>query len=103
MLVLLLSAPIIILLLSVQTSPSVVVDRTISSQEISQIETILLESAPQSQTNAALQEIQLNARELNLLLRYSGNVMRLPQDWAAQLFLADQALSTELSIKVLDG
>lgn len=103
MLVLLLSAPIIIVLLSVQSSPSVVIDRTISSQEISQIETILLESTPQSASSAGLQEIQLNARQLNLLLRYAVNVMSLPQDWAAQLFLADNALSTELSVKLTGG
>lgn len=102
-LVLLLSAPIIIFLLSVQSSPSVVIDRTISNLEISQIETILLDSASQSPSNAGLQEIQLNARELNLLLRYAVNVMSLPQDWAAQLFLADNALSTELSLKLLGG
>lgn len=103
MLVLLLSAPIIIVLLSVQTSPSVVIERTISSQEISQIESILLESASGSPANAGLQEIQLNTRELNLLLRYAVNVMSLPQEWAAQLFLADNALSSELSVKLLGG
>ena len=103
MLALLLSAPIAIVLLSVQTSPSVVIEPTISSQEISQIESILLESASESPSSAGLQEIQLDAPELNLLLRYAVNVMNLPQQWAAQLFLADNALRSELSIKLLGG
>ena len=103
MLALLLSTPIVIVLLSVQTMPSVVIDRTISNEEISLIETLLIDNAPQSSTDAGLQEVQLNARELNLLLRYAGNVMHLPQDWAAQLFLEEQALSTELSVKLAGG
>ena len=99
-LVLLLSAPIIILLLSVQTGPSVVMEQAITGPEISQIESLLIDEAPQSPGDASVQEIALNAQELNLLLRYAIDVMNLSSNWAAQLTLNQAALETDLSVKI---
>ena len=77
LLVFLLSAPIIVLLLSVQIVPSVPAGEVLNPEEISRIEQLLLKTAPRSPGIASLQNIQLSAEELNLILRYGLNLMNL--------------------------
>ena len=101
--VLMLSAPVIVLLLSVETSPSLVTEQQISADELSRIESLLLESTPQTPTAASKQDLQLNAEELNLLLRYALNIMNLAPDWAAQLRLGEETLNTEVSVNISQG
>lgn len=102
LLVLFLSAPFIVLLLSVQTGPTVTTIQPLSSVEISRIEQLLLASAPQSPANASMQELQLNEDELNLLLRYSVDVMNLSPTLAAELSLDEGSLKTEVSMNLAD-
>lgn len=101
--VFILSAPIIALLLSVETTPSLVTEQQITTEELSRIETLLLESTPQTPNTPSQQEFQLNAQELNLLLRYVVNVMNLSPDWAAELALDDQLLHAQVSARVSRG
>ena len=102
-LALLLSTPIIVLLLAVQTGPSVETLQSLTAPEISQIEQLLLESAPQAPSSPSQQQLRLNADELNLLLRYSVDVMKLSPAWAANLELEDNAVSTQMSIRLVDS
>tara|TARA_B110000858_G_scaffold98931_2_gene113770 strand:+ start:3768 stop:5045 length:1278 start_codon:yes stop_codon:yes gene_type:complete len=101
--VLLLSAPVIFLLLSIETSPSLVAGQQFSSEELSRIETLLLESTPQPHSSAGPHELQLNSEELNLLLRYAVNVMKLSPDWAAQTQLSQDNLHAQLSVRLGTG
>lgn len=101
--VLLLSAPVILLLLSLETSPSLVTEQQFSAEELSRIETLLLESTPQSPGNASRHELQLNSEELNLLLRYGVNIMNLSSDWAAQTQLSQDNLNAKLSVQLGEG
>ncbi|PCI75505.1 MAG: hypothetical protein COB20_12730 [SAR86 cluster bacterium] len=101
--VLLLSAPVIVLLLSIETSPSHVAEQQFSDEELSRIETLLLESAPQSPSNVSRHELQLNAEELNLLLRYAANIMNLSSDWAARTQLSQGKLNAQLSVRLSAG
>lgn len=101
--VFILSAPIIALLLSVETTPSLVTEQQITTEELSRIETLLLESTPQTPNTPSQQEFQLNAQELNLLLRYAVNVMNLSPDWAAELALDDRLLHAQVSARVSRG
>lgn len=101
--VLLLSAPVIMLLLSLETSPGLVTEQQLSNQELSRIETLLLESTPQSPSNASLHELQLNTQELNLLLRYAVNIMSLPADWAAQTQLSQHNLNAQLTVRLSES
>lgn len=103
LLVLLLSAPVIALLLSLETAPRLVTERQISAEELSRIETLLLENTPETPTNASLQELQLDSQELNLLLRYAAHVMNLDSDWAAATTLSDAAMRVELSVRIAQG
>ena len=103
LLALILSMPFIILLLSIQTSPTVSQASPLSSAELSMIEDLILESAPASPSTASRQQLQLNQHELNLLLRYSGDVMNLSPNWAAKMKLHDQSLKSQVSVKIFDS
>ena len=98
--VLLLSAPVIVLLLSIETTPSLVTEQMFTDEELSRIETLLLESTPQSPSNPGPHELQLNSEELNLLLRYAVNIMNLSADWAARTQLSPENLNAQLSVRL---
>ena len=101
--VLLLSTPVIVLLLAIESSPSLVVEQQLSDEELSKIQTLLLESTPQSPSYASRHELQLNSQELSLLLRYAVNIMNLSSDWAAQTQLSQGNLNTQLSVQLGAG
>ena len=98
--VLLLSTPVIVLLLSIETSPSLVAEQQFTDEELARIETLLLESTPQSPSIASRHELQVNSEELNLLLRYAVNIMNLSSDWAARTQLSQDKLSAQLSVRL---
>jgi hypothetical protein len=102
-LVLLLSAPVIVLLLSIETSPSLVAKQQLTDKELFRIETLLLESTPQSPSIASRHRLQLDSKELNLLLRYAINIMNLSSDWAARTALSQGNLNAQLSVRLSSG
>lgn len=99
-LVLLLSTPIIVLVLALQTTPSVAVQESLTRGEIAKIEQLLLENTPQSPGNAGSQQLHLDAAELNLLARYGFEALGLAPNWLAQASLEEEMLSSELSVRV---
>ncbi len=99
-LALLLSAPILLLVLALQTTPSVPQQALLDPNEISRIEQMLLENTPQSLTNPGQQQLHLDADELNLLLRYGVEVLGLGSDWLAAATLQEGLLSTDLSVRI---
>ena len=101
--VLLLSTPVILLLLAIETSPSHVAEQQFSGKEIAKIEALLLESTPRSPSYASRHELRLNSEELNLLLRYAVNIMNLSSDWVAQTQLSQGNLNAQLSLRLGAG
>ena len=101
--VLLLSAPVIVLLLAIEASPSHVAEQQFSVEELSKIEALLLESAPRSPSYPSRHELQLNSEELNLLLRYAINIMNFSSDWVAQTQLSQDNLNAQLSLRLDAG
>ena len=101
--VFLLSAPIVVLLLAVQTGPKVPAGESLSAEEMFRIEQLLLDSAPGSPGTPGLQELQLNIDELNLLVRYGLNLLNLSPSWAARLTLEADTLNSELSLELNSG
>lgn len=89
-----------LVLLAVETSPVLTTDAPLNRAEISQIERFLLDIAPQSPQSVSVQSLQLTAEEMNLLLRHSVTVMNLSPQWAARLALSENALSSQLSVKL---
>lgn len=97
-LVLLVSAPIVVLLLSVETSRSVDVEESISPTEVSRIERLLLENAPESPGSEQQKDIRLSSEELNLLLRYALEITNQTPQLAAHLELESRQLTGEISL-----
>ncbi|NKB34122.1 MAG: hypothetical protein GKR91_13600 [Pseudomonadales bacterium] len=102
-LVLVASAPIVILLLSIQTSADVSSADSLSAEEMARIEQLLIESAPSSPGTPGSQSMNLNVDELNLLLGYGLNLLELSPGWAAQLSIEDESLYSEMSVEILSG
>lgn len=102
-LVLLLSAPVIVLVLALQTAPSVVAQPELNRTELARIEQLLLENTPESPGYPSVQQLHLNEAELNLLLRYGFEVMGLEADWLAAAALQENILSTDLSVHIGPG
>ena len=103
LLALIVSTPFIILLLAIQTGPTISYSSPLRPSELSQIEGLILENAPISPSIASRQQLRLNPHELNLLLRYSGDVMNLSPNWAAHMQLYEQSLRSQVSVKISDS
>ena len=95
------STPIIILLLSTETGPIVNSADSLTAEEITRIEQLLIESAPSSPDTPGRQSIDLNVDELNLFLDYGLNLLDLSRAWATQLSLEEGLLQSEVSIEIL--
>ena len=100
LLVLVVSAPLVLIILWVETDPTVSNNAPFNRGELSQIEQLLLDGAPPSPQNMSLQRLQFNAHELNLLLRYSMGVMKLSPTWTARLALNENTLTSTLSVEL---
>ena len=68
LLALIVSTPFIILLLAIQTGPTISYSGPLRPSELSQIEGLILESVPISPSIASRQQLRLNPHELNLLV-----------------------------------
>ncbi len=95
------STPITMLLLSIETGPIVNSADSLTAEEITRIEQLLIESAPSSPGTPGRQSIDLNVDELNLFLNYGLNLLDLSRAWATQLSLEEGLLQSEVSIEIL--
>ena len=101
--VLVASAPIVILLLAVQTEPVVSSTDSLSAEEMARIEQLLLEAAPGTPGVSSRQSMELDVQELNLLLGYGLNLLDLSPSWAAQFSIEEESLSSEMSVEIFSG
>jgi uncharacterized protein YpmS len=95
----LVSTPVIILVIALQSEAKVPVAAPLSDVEISEIESLLLENAPPSTYAVSQQKISLNQAQMNLLLRYVLSTLNLKGHWAVQLTLAENTVNTQASIR----
>ena len=95
------STPITMLLLSIETGPTVSSADSLTAEEMTRIEQLLIESAPSSPGTPGRQSIDLNVDELNLFLDYGLNLLDLSRAWATQLSLEEGLLQSEVSIEIL--
>ena len=81
LLVLLISLPVVLLLLVLDSEPSLAPLPALSSSELNQLEDILLENAPESTSRTSQKSITLDTEELHLLLRYSAQLLTASHPW----------------------
>ena len=101
-LVLLISLPVVLLLLAIDSEPSLTPMPALSPSEFSQLEEILLENAPASTSRASQKSITLGSEELNLLLRYSAQLLTASHPWAARMELSKEQLHVNANIGLID-
>ena len=102
LLVLLISLPVVLLLLALDSEPSLAPLPALSSSEFSQLEDILLENAPPSTSRASQKSITLDTEELHLLLRYCAQLLVPSRPWTAQMELSDEQLHVNANIGLID-
>lgn len=100
-LIFLLSAPVIILLLSLQATPSIAPDRPLQASEMARLEQLFVDATPQSPTNPGVHRVVLGKDDLNLLARYGIETLNLAPDWTSNLELDDGVLHSQLSIHLV--
>lgn len=93
LLVLLLSAPVVLLLASIQATPLVSPSHNLTPPELTKVQSLLVENAPSSTFYATEQAIELNEDELNLLLRYGLTTSSRTQKWSGNLTLGNAEIS----------
>jgi hypothetical protein len=77
LLVLIVSAPIVFIILSLQTGPREADHQALSSNELARIEPLIVDSVPPEPGSISIQQLQFTQAELNLLLRYSLELLNL--------------------------
>lgn len=103
LLVVVVSAPFMLLLLSIQSQPAVQGSVPLTAAELSEIEELILDSAPTSTARSSQQQVNLDRSDLNLLLRYGLQVLNLAPAWAGSLDMAAEELTIEISIPLSNG
>ena len=101
-LVLVISLPVVLLLLALDSEPSLAPMPALSPSEFSQLEEILLENAPPSTSRASQKSITLDTEELNLLLRYSAQLLTASHPWVARMELSNEQLHLNANIGLID-
>ena len=102
LLVLLISLPVVLLLLVLDSEPSLAPLPALSPSELNELEDILLENAPEATSRASQKSITLDAEELHLLLRYSAQLYEPSRPWTAQIALSDEQLHVDANIGLVD-
>ena len=97
------SAPFVLLLLAIQSQPLVPPSLPLSAAEMTEVERLLLDSAPTSTARVSQQQLQLDRNELNLLLRYGLQVMALTPRWSGEVKLATDKLTVTTSLALDSG
>ena len=101
-LVLVISLPVVLLLLALDSKPSLAPTPALSPSEFSQLEEILLENAPPSTSRASQKSITLDTEELNLLLRYSAQLLTASHPLVARMELSNEQLHVNANIGLID-
>ena len=101
-LVLVISLPVVLLLLALDSEPSLAPMPALSPSEFSQLEEILLENAPPSTSRASQKSITLDTEELNLLLRYSAQLLTASHPLVARMELSNEQLHVNANIGLID-
>ena len=100
LLILIISIPFMVALLALQSERSVPQMQTLIASDLDEVERLLLETAPASTARPSQQTTNLNARELNLLLRYGLQVTNLAPQWSGEIELEEDLLLLHASVAI---
>ena len=83
--ILLLTSPVVILIITLQTEPTIQESRPLTSREVSALENLILNLAPESLDKPSLVDISLDDSDINLLLRHSLQLTNLSDRWSIKV------------------
>lgn len=101
--ILLISTPVVLLLLTLESAPKVVESGTLGQEDLARIEQLLVNTTPQSPTIAGPHAVTFTEEELNLLVRYGSQSLRIEPTWLAQLELQPDQVLTSVSVQVVSA
>ena len=93
---LLLGLPLVLLLLTLQLTPSVPASRSIDDDDIRAIEQLIVDNAPKQISSIDQRRLQLNREEMNLLAAFALQTIPGLQDLSADVTLGEGSASIDL-------
>lgn len=100
LLALVLSSPVALLLLALDTRSSLPAQAQLDQADIARVERLLLDAAPANVQGSILQHLSLSNDELNLLLRYATGLLGPPVALNGRILLPGTTLRAEASLPV---
>lgn len=100
LLVLLVSAPMVLLLLAIEATPVGQRMAELSSTDLARIERLLLESVPSAPDQHGPHDLQFTEAELNLLAQYAVHNLDQAANWGVEIEVDTDQLQADLSLKL---
>ena len=101
--VLLLTSPLIILVITLQIGPAIPENTPLTAREISIVENLILNIAPESLNESSVEEASLDTSDVNLLIRHSLRLTGLSDKWNARVSTEKQRIDSTLDWALLPG
>ena len=101
--VLLLTSPLIILVITLQIGPAISENTPLTAREVSIVENLILNIAPESLNQSSVEEASLDTSDVNLLIRHSLRLTGLSDKWNARISTEKQRIDSTLDWALLPG
>ena len=95
--ILFLTSPLMILLVTLETEPTIPDNRPLTSREISALENLILNLAPESLSEPSLVNISMGVSDISLLLRHSLQLTNLSDRWNVRVLAEEKTINYNLN------
>jgi hypothetical protein len=99
--ILLVSAPIIILLLGLEGSASIPASEPLTTRQMARVEQLIVDATPPSPGAPGRHQVSISAEDLNLVLRYAAQTLNLSRDWTSRVTLQEGQVNAAMSVPIL--
>ena len=89
-----------ILLVTLQTKPTIPDNRPLTPREISTLENLILNLAPESPSEPSLANIAMDVSDISLLLRHSLQLTNLSDTWNVRVLAEEKTINYDLNWKL---
>ena len=98
--ILFLTSPIVLLIVTLQTEPTIPKNRPLTSREVSALENLILNLAPESLDKRSLVDISLDVSDISLLLSHSLQLTNLSDRWSVRVLAEANTINYDLSWRI---
>lgn len=99
--ILLVSAPIIVMLLGLEGSASIPASEPLTTREMARVEQLIVDATPPSPGAPGRHQVSISAEDLNLVLRYGAQTLNLSRDWTSRVTLQEDQVNAAMSVPIL--